>query len=112
MYKVYRRESAAFPKETLTLWYEVHFNGDNHEWRDCVSDVLNRIRNRYHVSEKSVPTFEPGEDFVELIYEIDGQEVNFSNDFLLYSIFVTAPTKETAEELRDFIAKQVGWIEP
>ncbi len=110
MYKVLNRTTAPhFPKNTLTLWYKVDFDGENREWRECVSDIIERLSHSYQLTEKSVPQFEPYEDFVELVYEINGNPIEFSCDFTLYSIFITTINQTTAEEISHFLGQQVGW---
>jgi hypothetical protein len=109
MYKVFARESKTFPKQTFTLWYDVDFDGDNSEWRECVDDVVTRFRKDHEIEEIDVPTFEEGEDFVELKYSIDGKPLEFSCDFLLYSIFITTNDESLTNSLRDKLGSQVGW---
>lgn len=110
MYKVFARESETFPQETFTIWYDVDFDGDNSEWRVCVSDVLTRLSEAHVITEIEVPPFEEGEDFIELKYSIDGSPLEFSCDFLLYSIFVTTTGVLLTNSIRDELGRQVGWV--
>ena len=109
MYKVCARESESFPKETFTLWYDVDFDGSNHEWRKCVEDVVARLRNDNEILEIDVPEFKAGEDFVSLKYSINGNPIEFSCDFLLYSIFITTNNELLTNSLREELGSQVGW---
>lgn len=111
MYKVYKRESENFPRQTFTIYYEVDLDGENTEWRVCVQDIVRKLRPNYNISEVDVPKYEGFEDFVELKYSINGKPLEFSCDFLLYSIYVTTDSIELTESLRDFIGDQVGWEE-
>jgi hypothetical protein len=109
MYKVYKRESKTFPKETFTVFYEVDFDGENAEWRKCVKDIIDRLSVEYKITEVDVPEFFEGEDFVELKYSIDNESLEFSCDFLLYSIYITTSSIPITEKLRDTLGYQVGW---
>lgn len=109
MYKVFKRESEFFLKETFTIWYEVDFDGDNTEWRVCVKDIIERFSTNHSIVEVGVPKFLAGEDFVKLKYMIDNEPIEFSCDFLLYSIFVTTNKVSLTESLRDTLGNQVGW---
>jgi len=111
MYKVTRRESPKFPKNIFSIWYEVDFDGDNHEWRDCVDDILKRFRKSHTITPVNVPKFEPLEDFVELTYKIDNQDLVLSSDFLLYTIYVTTNSIELTQKLCIELGNQVGWEE-
>jgi len=111
MYKVYKREPETFPKETFTIWYDVDFDGDNSEWRECVKDIIKRFSASHNIIPVDVPDFMELEDFVELKYTIDNESLEFSCDFLLYSIFVTTSRTELTMKLRDELASQVGWWE-
>jgi len=109
MYKILLRQSETFPKDTFTVWYCVDFDGENSEWRECVQDIISRLSNEHVIKEVNVPAFEKGEDFVSLEYSIDGKLLEFSCDFLLYSIFVKTSDASLANLLRDKLADQVGW---
>ena len=110
MYQVYNRESEQFPKNTITLFYEVDFDGDNQEWRVCVENLISILSKDYLIKPINVPKFVAGEDFQELTYKINDQIVKLSCDFLLYSIYVETESIEFAGELKNEIAKEVGWV--
>ncbi len=109
MYKVSISEAETFPKETMHLWYEVDFDGDNLEYRKCVEDILVRLRKNHEILEVDVPDYLEGEDFVELKYSIDGVPLELSCDFLLESIYITTNDKALTESLRQKLGSQVGW---
>lgn len=108
---MYDEESETFPKETFTIWYDVDSDGDNVEWRNCVKDIIERYSTSHSIRAVDVPDFLGGEDFVELKYTIDNEPLEFSCDFLLYSIFVTTSNAALTMKLRDELANQVGWWE-
>jgi hypothetical protein len=110
VYKVLDRKNAPhFPKNTLTLWYDVDFDGDNSEWRTCAADVLQRLESQYLLTPVCVPAFKPHEDFVELKYLLGCDLITLSCDFTLYSIFIETPSEHMASSLAEYLAKQVGW---
>jgi hypothetical protein len=109
MYKVFAREAESFPKDTFTLWYDVDLDGDNSEWRKCVSDVVARLQKYYEINEIDIPVFETGEDFVELKYSINGKFLTFSCDFLLFSIFITTNDESLTKTLCYKLGSEVGW---
>lgn len=109
MYKVDKIESENFPKETFRLLYEVDLDGNNSEWRVCVKDIIKHYSKFYKIEPVNVPEFMEEEDFVELIYTIDGERLEFSCDFLFSSIYVTTEIPELTLKLRDELVSKVGW---
>lgn len=80
------RRFPLWDKNTFIINYEVDLDGDNHEWRECISHILKILENYYHIEIISEPTFEPHEDFVELTYNLNGDKIIIGNDFLFHKI--------------------------
>jgi hypothetical protein len=98
------------PKTEFMLSYECDLDGDNHEWRQCVEDMLSKLRRHYSVEPILVPAFVPKEDFLELHYSLGEGEISFSSDFLFSTIWVTASSEQLAAEVRQFLAKELGAV--
>jgi hypothetical protein len=109
MYRLYRLGSTSDPDE-LWLHYEWRSSFDNTEWRPCVEHFLNEVAVRGHqvVAIPSVP-FEPGEDFVEIGYLLDGTRVNFSSDLLLSLITITMEDQSILRSVWNDIGDTIGW---
>jgi hypothetical protein len=96
------------PKTEFMLSYECDLDGNNHEWRLCVEDILSRLGRHYPIQVISEPAFEPNEDFQELRYSLGKGEVSFNSDFLLSTIWVTASSAQLAAEVREVLARELG----
>ena len=110
MYRLYRLGSLSCP-DALWLDYEWDESFDNTEWRPYVEHFLREVVARaYEVVPLSSPTFERGEDFVEIAYLLDGVRAIFSSDLLLSLIVITSEDPHVLREVRDSIGNEVGWM--
>ena len=85
------RRFPLWPKNQFRLNYDVDFDGDNYEWRECVTHILNVLEKIYPIEVISESPFEPYEDFVELIYLIGDEKITIGNDFAFSTIWIDFP---------------------
>lgn len=98
------RNFPKWSKNTFRITYDIDLDGDNHEWRECVAHILQVLKNSYQIEIISEPPFEPHEDFIELIYTLNGEKIIIGNDFLFYTIWIEAKTVELALEIQKILA--------
>ncbi len=110
VYKLIHTEKGWGAPNDFFMHYEWEFLDDNHEWRDCVADFLSRVRElNIGVDALEIPPFQPHEDFVELIYLIQGSRVVFSSDCCLCLIVVAAESPFQFKEIWNQVGEKTGW---
>jgi hypothetical protein len=108
-HRLYRRCSTDDSREFLI---EYDWSGiDNQEWRQCVAHFLAALEARGHeVVALCEPEFQPGEDFVELVYAIGGIPTTFSSDHLLSLVLVRPQDSRVLHGAWQTIGDRVGWV--
>lgn len=101
------RRFPLWPKNQFRLNYDVDFDGDNYEWRECVTHILNVLEKIYPIEVISESPFEPYEDFVELIYLIGDEKITIGNDFAFSTIWIQADSVEFALEIKNILSQGV-----
>jgi hypothetical protein len=110
MYKLYPLGSIAHETDALWLLYEWK-TFDNHEWRPCVLHFLNEVASLGHeVTLISSPPFTLGEDFIEILYLIDGNRTVFTSDHLLSLITITTEKPLVLHSVWKTIGDKIGWV--
>jgi hypothetical protein len=110
MYALYPLGSIAHEADALWLQYEWK-SFDNNEWRSCVLHFLNEVTKLGHeVTLVSAPPFTLGEDFVEILYLIDGNRTVFTSDHLLSLITITAENALVLRNVWQPIGDKIGWV--
>ena len=109
MYTLYRLGSISYDPDALWLSYEWD-SFDNYEWRPCVKHFLNEVAKHGHeVTFVSSPPFAPGEDFVEIVYLIDGKRAAFMSDHLLSLITISSEDSRVLRSVWGAIGNKMGW---
>ena len=109
MYALYRLGSISHDAEALWLSYEWD-SFDNREWRSCVEHFLNEVAKHGHeIALASSPPFTLGEDFVEIVYLVDGIRTAFMSDHLLSLITITTEDSRVLRGLWEKIGDKMGW---
>lgn len=112
MYRLYPTAENLTTVKSFNLYYELDMNGDNHEWRDCVSQFLDlALSLGSKVSPINVPPFDGHEDFIDLAYLIDNARVEFSSDSLLNLIEIKPVDSINFSKLWSQVGAKVGWVE-
>ena len=112
MYALYRYplKSISHEPEEFLLSYEWS-SFDNYEWRPCVKHFLGEIAKHGHkVILVSSPPFTLGEDFVEIVYLIDGSRTKFTSDHLLSLIIITSEDSRVLRTVWEPIGNKMGWV--
>lgn len=110
MYKLYRLGSIPHDPDALWLSYEWDGSFENREWRPCVEHFLGEVAALgCKVVQFSVPPFTPYEDFVEIVYLIDGIRTTFTSDLLLSLITITSEDPRVIRGAWEAIGRKVGW---
>lgn len=110
MYRLYRLGSLSNP-DYLWLDYEWDDSFDNTEWRPCVEHFMQAVAARGHeVVAIPPPPFERGEDFIEVVYLLDGVRTTFTSDLLLSLIEITTEDPHVLREVWDSIGDELGWV--
>jgi hypothetical protein len=110
MYMLYRLGSISHNPDALWLSYEWNGAFENREWRPCVENFLEEVTKLGHKAVPlSVPPFIPSEDFVEIVYLIDGVRTTFTSDLLLSPIRITSEDPRTLRSAWETIGNKVGW---
>lgn len=110
-YALYRIGSIRHDPSALWLSYEWH-SFENREWRPCVADFLGRLFKYGHsVTAVSFPPFTEGEDFVELVYLVDGVRTSFTSDLLLSLITIASEDPQVLGSVWKSIGDEVGWVD-
>ena len=110
MYALYPLGPVDHEPDALWLSYEWK-SLDNIEWRPCVEHFLGEVAKAGHsvVSESGSP-FQVGEDFVELVYLIDGVRTVFSSDHLLSLVIITTEDQCVLRNVWKAIGNSMGWV--
>jgi hypothetical protein len=110
MYMLYRLGSISHDPDALWLSYEWNDSFENREWRPCVEHFLGEVAKLGHkVVPFSLPPFTPSEDFVEIVYLIDGIRATFTSDLLLSLITITSEDPRVLRDVWETIGNKVGW---
>lgn len=110
MYVLYRLGSHHSEPDALWLSYTWGESFENREWRSCVEHFLKEITKLGHeVTPFSVPPFQPTEDFVDIVYLIDGIQATFTSDHLLSLITITSQDPRVLLGAWEAIGNKVGW---
>lgn len=109
MYKLHHLGSFSDPDY---LWLDYEWDDfDNTEWRPCVEHFMKAVEARGHeVVAITPPPFERGEDFVPIMYLLDGVRTTFTSDHLLSLIEITTEDSQVLREVWNSIGDDVGWV--
>jgi len=100
------RNFPLWSKNTFRINYDVDLGGDNHEWRECVTHILEVLKKYYHLEVISEPHFEPKEDFVDLTYTLNNSKIIIGNDFLFSMMWIEAETVEFSLKIQKILADE------
>ena len=110
MYMHYRLGSISHDRDPLSLSYEWNDSFENREWRPCVEHFLDELAKLGHkVVPSSLPPFTPCEDFVDIVYLIDGVRTTFTSDILLSLISISSEDPRVLRGAWETIGNIVGW---
>lgn len=110
MYALHRLGSIAHNPDAFWLSYEWD-SFENFEWRPCVTHFLHEIAQLGHeVISVSSPPFTPGEDFIEIVYLIDGVRTMFMSDHWLSLIIITTEDLRVLRHVWEPIGNKMGWV--
>jgi hypothetical protein len=110
MYTLYPIKPISHDPDEFLLSYEWG-SFDNREWRPCVEHFLAEIAKHGHEAILvSSPPFNLGEDFVEIVYLIDGSRTTFTSDHLLSLIIITPEDPRVLRTVWESVGNKVGWV--
>lgn len=110
MYRLHRLGSLSNP-DHFWLDYEWDDSFENTEWRPCVEHFVQAIAARGHeVVAIPPPPFERGEDFIEVVYLLDGVRTTFTSDLLLSLIEIKTEDPRVLRDVWGSIGDEVGWV--
>lgn len=110
MYTLYPLKPISHEPDEFLLSYKWS-TFDNREWRPCVEHFLAEITKRGHeIILVSSPPCTLGEDFVEIVYLIDGSRTTFTSDHLLSLIIITPEDSRVLRTVWEPIGNKMGWV--
>jgi hypothetical protein len=110
MYRLYRLGSISHDPDALWLSYDWSDSFENREWRPYVEHFLGEVADLGHkVVPFSVLPFTPSEDFIEIVYLIDGIRTTFTSDLLLSLITISSEDPRVLRAAWETIGKTIGW---